>query len=173
MKRYMVAIVLAVYTLLLLAAGAEVKAGQATPARKTTPAAGKEMTLESAVRELNAADMFATSGVGFAGTQTPAGKAYHFLLTHPKAIETFRRLLDAPRRETQMFALAGLSVVAPGEAAKVYPRFENMTATVKTASGCIVGPQAVSQIVAQAKKGVFLRQREAKRSHGSKAAASW
>jgi hypothetical protein len=172
MNRYLAAIVLAVYTLLLLAAGAEVKAGQTKPERKAMPAAGKEMTFENAVRQLEAAEMFATGGVGYAGTKTPAGKAYDFLLTHPKGAETFRRLLDAPRRETQMFALAGLSVVAPTEAAKAYSRFENMKTTVKAASGCVIHSQTVAEIVAQAKKGVFVRQHEATKSIRAKNTAS-
>lgn len=172
MNRYLAAIVLAVYTLLLLAAGAEVKAGQTTPAQKTTPAAGKEMTLENAIRQLETADMFATTGVGFAGTKTPAGKAYDFLLTHPKGLETFRRLLDAPHRETQMFALAGLSVVAPNEAVKAYPRFENVKATVKAASGCMIHSQTVAEIATLAKKGTYIRQHEATKNSDKKPSAS-
>jgi hypothetical protein len=160
MKRYLVAILLAVYTVLLVAAGAEVRAAQTVPARQSP--AEPALTLKTAVQSLKDADMFATGGVGFAGTLTPATKAYYYLLTHPKGKEAFRGLLSAPRPATQMFALAGLSILAPEEAEKSYPAYLSSKTLVKTANGCEMGTEPVSQIEEQARKGVFRRQFEAR-----------
>jgi hypothetical protein len=165
MKRYLLPLVLAMYTITLLAAGvAEVRA-QAPSAPKAPAAAGKPdkgLTVEEAVRRLEAADMFAIGGVGFAARKTPAGEAYDFLLTHAKGRETFVRLLKASRWVTRMYALAGLSAVAPEEAAKVYPTYENSKVMVKTAHGCMISSETVGAIVQQAKKGNFRLRQEPK-----------
>ena len=164
MKRCLLPLVLAMYTITLLSAGvAEVRAQ--APSVPKTPAAGKpdkEMTLQEAVRRLEAADMFAIGGVGFTGRKTPAGEAYEFLLTHSRGRETFARLLKASRWETRMYALAGLSAIAPEEAAKVYPTYENSRVMVKTAHGCLISSETVGAIVQQAKKGNFRPRQEPK-----------
>lgn len=109
--------------------------------------------------------VFAMGGVGFAGTRSSGESALRVLLKEKGAGAACQKLLQSATPEGKLYALLGLSVVAPGPFASQVKPYLASTTPVQTMSGCIAMKETMGGAAQRIKKGdyrVFFAQKPPK-----------
>ncbi len=107
------------------------------------------------VDALKKASLFCIGGFGYAGTISPGEKALRELMKRTDAKSALIKLLDEATPEGQMYALAGLKTIAPAEFKARLKAYRTRSGQVRTARGCIVTDEPVSQVVKEVEAGQF------------------
>lgn len=118
-------------------------------------AQGLNASSEHAYDALGHVSVFAVGGVGFAGTRSPGESALRVLLKQKQASVAFQQLVKSATPEGKMYALLGLSLVAPGHLAPQMGPYLASTVPVHTMSGCISMTEKMGAVVQQISKGNY------------------
>jgi hypothetical protein len=93
------------------------------------------------------AGVYATGGIGFAGTLPDEVLAFRELLPLPNASALYARLVDEASLPGQMYGLSGLYLTDRGAFALAAARYRNDPRPVATAMGCSWSETPASEVV--------------------------
>jgi hypothetical protein len=93
------------------------------------------------------ASIFCIGPFGLAGTTSPPEKALREIVKQEGAKQVLIRLLDEATPEGQMYALVGLKAVDPAKFKSRLKLYAEKSTQMKTAKGCIVSQQPISEVV--------------------------
>ena len=104
---------------------------------------------------LKAAQWFALGGIGVAGTTSKEEMAFRSLLQEPNAAGKLKALLSEANLAGQCYALLGLHVLHDAAYQENIARYKSSDARVKTAAGCMISEQPVSNVVSKIATGQY------------------
>ena len=129
----------------------------ATPQPPVTPILQSSTPVDMAINILQNAERFSSAGVGYAGITPNEVMAWRVLFFRADADSTFQNLLETATPAGQLYALAGLRFRNDVVFARAAARFEGRLDRVQTVRGCIVGASTVGELVAEIRKGDWVR----------------
>jgi hypothetical protein len=104
---------------------------------------------------LKAAQWFALGGIGVAGTTSKEEMAFRTLLHEPNAAARLKDLLSEANLAGECYALLGLYVLHDAAYQENIARYKSSDARVKTAAGCMISEQPVSNVVSKIATGQY------------------
>jgi hypothetical protein len=114
--------------------------------------------LDIAVAILRNAERFSSAGVGYAGLTPNEVMAWRVVFFRGDAESTFKNLLETATPAGQMYALAGLRFGKPDVFTRAATRLEGRLDRVQTVRGCIGGSETIAELVAEIRKGDWVRE---------------
>ena len=108
---------------------------------------------EAAYTTLKSVPMFATGGIGFAGTKSDGEKALRILLKQKQAEDALQSLLKEANPAGQMYALVGLKSLHSDAFEKAVAPFLTEKTKIKTMYGCMRDEETVAKVAADIRKG--------------------
>jgi len=129
----------------------------ASPQRADTPPALASQPVALAVAILQNADRFSSAGVGYAGLTPNEVMAWRVIFFRADAESTFLNLLETSTPAGQLYALAGLRFGNDKAFERAAGRLEERSDRVQTVRGCIGGASTVAELVAEIRKGDWVR----------------
>lgn len=112
-------------------------------------------TRASASSELERAPSFAVGGIGAAGTMSASERNLRTILSEADAVQVLEALFPKATPAGQLYCLLGLRQRDPAAYDRLRSRAEQMNATIETVRGCMIGHEAVRDLVREIDRGGF------------------
>jgi hypothetical protein len=95
---------------------------------------------------LKNADKFYGAHIGFGGITPPTVYAFRDLLDHPKADDSFKKLIESAMMPGKLYGLAGVYFTDPSSLPGLSQQFLESSETVPTLFGCILCDVEVKEL---------------------------
>jgi hypothetical protein len=125
--------------------------------RTITPHVQIGPPVDMALTILQSAQSFNSAGIGYAGLTPNEVMAWRVVFFRADAESTFLNLLETATPAGQLYALAGLRFRNDDAFERAAARLEGRLDRVQTIRGCIGGAATVAELVAEIRKGDWVR----------------